>query len=143
MQVVAHLSFPGFAEDVLKFYQSIIGGEIKRLSRYESMEGSGEFPPDVLGKLIHSELHLEGGGMLMINDYFEIWTGPQVQGTTFSVTLQPQSEAQAREIYAKLSEGGKIICALDKTFWNAIYGNFIDKFGVPWQINFDLPPASE
>jgi PhnB protein len=107
------------------------------------MEGSQEFPPEVLGKIIHAELHFEGGASFMLNDYFEIWTGPQVQGTTFSVTLLPTSEAQAREIYAKLSEGGKILCPIDKQCWNAIYGNFIDKFGVSWQINFDLPTESQ
>jgi PhnB protein len=138
MQIVAALGFPGNAEEALKFYQSAIGGEIVRLARYESLPG-GELPPEAVGKILHSELVLDGGARLLISDYFECWTGPQVQGSTMSVSLLPTSEAQARDIFAKLSEGGKVVCGIEKSFWNAIYGHFIDKFGVPWQINFDLP----
>jgi PhnB protein len=139
MKVISSLSFRGCAEEALNFYQSALGGEIVRLARYETLPGA-ELPPEAVGKLIHAELVLDGGARLIVNDFFECWTGPQVEGTTISVTLLPSSEAQTREVFAKLSEGGKIVCPLDKAFWNAIYGHFIDKFGIPWQINFDLPP---
>jgi PhnB protein len=138
MSFVAALSFPGCAADALAFYKAALGGEIVRLAKYETIPGV-ELPPEAVGKIIHSELVIEGGGKIMVNDYFECWTGPQVQGTTFSVTLIPKTEQQARDAFTKLSEGGKVICGFEKSFWNALYGHFIDKFGVPWQINFDLP----
>jgi PhnB protein len=139
MQVVVSLSFPGCAEEALNFYQTAIGGKIVHLDRYDTIPAS-ELPPGLETKIIHAELLLDGGGRIFVSDCFECWAGPQVQGTNMTVSLLPTSEAQAREIFSKLSEGGKIVCPIEKSVWNAIYGHAIDKFGIPWQINFDLPP---
>jgi PhnB protein len=138
MQAFVSLSFPGYGEEALAFYQAALGGTIERLSRWDSVPGSG-LPPEALVKLIHAELVLPSGTRIFVNDYFEKWAGPQVQGTTMTVSLMATSEEQAREVFAKLSVGGKVNCPIEKSFWNAIYGHFIDKYGVPWQINFDLP----
>jgi PhnB protein len=140
MQAFVLLSFQGCAEEALNFYQAAIGGRFERWTRYDSVP-STELPPEGKAKLIHAELVLDSGTKILAKDYFENWTGPQVQGTTMAVTLMAASEEQARDGFAKLSVGGKVVCPIEKQFWNAIYGHFIDKYGVPWEINFDLPPG--
>jgi PhnB protein len=138
MQVIPILSFPGYAEEVLNFYKTNIGGQFDEIIRYKSLPGQ-EIPPEFVGKIRHVQLVFEGGGSVIIDDFLESLTGPKVQGTTISVLLAPTSEVKTREIFAKLSEGGKIISPIGKVFWNAIYGQFIDKYGVLWQLNFSLP----
>jgi PhnB protein len=51
--------------------------------------------------------------------------------------IAPESEDEARELYKKLSAGGRIEMELQKMFWGALYASFADKFGVQWMINFD------
>ncbi len=42
---------------------------------------------------------------------------------------------QARTLFARLSEGGRIAVPFAPQPWGDIYGNFTDRFGVQWAIN--------
>jgi PhnB protein len=53
----------------------------------------------------------------------------------FDVTLHTQSMDEARRWFDALSKGGQVIMPFAETFWSPGYGNFIDKFGVPWMVN--------
>jgi PhnB protein len=55
----------------------------------------------------------------------------------FSLSLQIKSVADAERIFHELSEGGRVVLALDKTFWAARFGMLVDRFGIPWMINCD------
>jgi len=37
-----------------------------------------------------------------------------------------------------LQEGATITMSLEKTFWNALFGMLIDKFGIAWMVNYDF-----
>ncbi|MNS18126.1 hypothetical protein D3C72_498150 [compost metagenome] len=54
-----------------------------------------------------------------------------------SISINTDSEQQTRDLFAKLSEGGKIQMPLDDMFWGALYGMFTDKFGIQWMINYE------
>lgn len=45
---------------------------------------------------------------------------------------------EATRIYNELSKDGIIKMPLEKTFWEAYFGMFIDKFGIHWMVNCDL-----
>ncbi|RKI21326.1 VOC family protein, partial [Corallococcus sp. AB004] len=60
-----------------------------------------------------------------------------VMGTNFNVSVNTDSEAEADKIFNGLSEGGKVLMPIGKTFWGAYFGMFTDKFGVQWMVNFD------
>ena len=47
---------------------------------------------------------------------------------------------EARRWFDALSKGGQVIMPFAETFWSPGYGNFIDKFGVPWMVNV-IPSA--
>ena len=60
-----------------------------------------------------------------------------VAGNNFSLSVNTDSEEEARSVFEKLSAGGKVTMPLEKTFWNALFGMFTDKFGINWMVNYD------
>ena len=52
--------------------------------------------------------------------------------------------SDAERIFRELSENGRIVMALEKTFWAERFDMVVDRFGVPWLINCEgaeTPPA--
>ena len=66
-------------------------------------------------------------------------------GNNFSVSLHPETTAEADRIFAALSAEGKVLMALGHTFWGAYFGACTDRFGVQWMVNVQgaTPQAQE
>jgi len=64
-------------------------------------------------------------------------SGEVTFGNNFGLTLQPDNEEEATRLFNALSAGGTVTMPLEKTFWNATFGMFIDKFGINWMVNYD------
>jgi PhnB protein len=43
--------------------------------------------------------------------------------------------AEAERVFRELSEGGKVLVALEETFWAKRFGIVVDRHGIPWLIN--------
>ncbi len=87
-------------------------------------------------KVMHGSLGFGEGNFLYFSDGWE--ESPLVMGTNNTVHLQVDSESNVYRIVSQLSEGGVVTMPAAKTFWNSVYGSFIDKFGIPWGIEFEL-----
>ncbi len=46
---------------------------------------------------------------------------------------------EAEKLFNGLSKGGKVTMTLADTFWGAYFGQFTDKFGIQWMINYSYP----
>ncbi len=53
----------------------------------------------------------------------------------FCVSIIQKDLAEAERIFKELSEGGQVQMPLQKTFWAAGFGMFIDRYSIPWMIN--------
>jgi PhnB protein len=62
--------------------------------------------------------------------------GNKVQPAGFCVSVQVNDTAEAEQIFKGLSEGGKVQMEFQKTFWSPGFGMCIDKFEVPWMVNW-------
>lgn len=78
-----------------------------------------------------------GNDILMDSDVIASFGGTYQTGNTSHICISPESEEETKRLFAELSEGGKITMPLEKQFWGAWFGTFIDRFGVSWMINFD------
>jgi PhnB protein len=58
------------------------------------------------------------------------------KGDTVSLCLVCDSKRETEDLYKKLSQGGDVFMALEKTPFGW-YANFTDKFGVDWMLQFD------
>jgi PhnB protein len=76
---------------------------------------------------------------LLGNDAFP---GAYERPQGFTATLGGSGIARAKEIFDALSESGRVQMQFQETFWSAGYGQLVDRFGVPWEVNCEQPPAS-
>ncbi|KAA6324410.1 hypothetical protein EZS27_026265, partial [termite gut metagenome] len=60
-----------------------------------------------------------------------------VMGNNFALSINTESEAEAKRIFNALSAGGKVSMPLEKTFLGALYGMFTDKFDVNWMVSYE------
>jgi PhnB protein len=56
-------------------------------------------------------------------------------GTNFSMSLSGDDEAELREYFEKLAEGGSVTMPLEKAPWGDIFGMCTDRFGISWLVN--------
>lgn len=138
-QINPYLNFPGTCEEAFNFYKSVFGGEFPFISRYKDMPPSESGHGEALDgeKIMHISLPLSSGGMLFGSDVGGDWTSSSHAGKSIQLSISADSEEEAKRIYEELSAGGRVTMPLEKMFWGALFGMFIDKFGTVWMVNYD------
>jgi PhnB protein len=134
-----YLNFDRTTEEAFTFYKGVFGtefvGQIARLGDYPPQEGQ---PPlsDADKKLIMNiQLPITGGHMLMGTDVSESMGFKVNQGNNVYICLDPDTRAEADQIFAALAEGGNIENQLTEMFWGDYFGSLSDKFGTLWMVN--------
>ncbi len=143
-RVSTSLSFTGNAEEAFNFYQSVFGGEVQSPMRYSDMPEMPGQPPvseDEKNNIVHMELPILGGHILMGSDAPSFMWPNMVAGNNVQITLEPDTKEEADRLFAGLSAGGTVQMEMADMFWGGYYGAFTDKFGINWMINV-TPPAS-
>ena len=134
-----YLNFTDKAEEVLNFYQSVLGGEVE-MSRFGDMADS---LPSPLAEE-HKNLLMHG---VLKNDYLQIMVadsapmGPSEVGGNIHLSLSGDDEAALTKYYEGLSAGGQIAEPLAKAPWGDTFGMFVDKFGIKWMVNIAGPKS--
>jgi PhnB protein len=59
-----------------------------------------------------------------------------VRGNNMHICVEPATREEATRIFEELSAGGTISMPLQDMFFGAYFGEFSDKFGINWMINF-------
>lgn len=136
LAVNPYLSFNGNCEVAFNFYKSVFGGEFSFIGRYKDIPGE-TIPESEKEKIMHMSLPLTEAVCLMGSDASEAFGQVTKFGDCVTITLCTGNEEETRRIYDGLSKGGKIEMSLEKTFWAELYGQFTDKFGISWAINFE------
>lgn len=137
-----YLIFNGNCEEAFLFYQSVFGGEFPYIGKFKDMppaEGCEEVKPEEADRIMHVSLPIGGGSILMGSDSTS-QSGDVVVGANVSISINTESRAEADRLFNGLSAGGKVIMAMENTFWGAYFGMFVDQFGINWMVNFDENP---
>lgn len=122
-------------------YLTVDGGE-KAIAFYKAAFGAEEvqrMPSDrEPGKLIHAELKMFGG-TVMLSDDFDMGgiTAPtKLGGTTSNVVVALDKPEDVDAAMAKAEKAGATITMpAEDTFWNARFGMLRDPFGHIWGFN--------
>jgi PhnB protein len=131
MKASAVVGFKGDCEAAFKFYEQHLGGQPGAIFRYAGSPVADSVPPDWRDKIMHSSI-VVGDLVLMGGDFLE---GQYQAPQGFMLSLQMSDTADAERIYKVLSQDGTVLLPLEKTFWAARFGQVVDRFGIPWQIN--------
>lgn len=132
-----YLNFAGNTEEAFNFYKSVFGGEFITLQRFKDTPHGGNVPEHEKNKIMHVALPIGKGNVLMGTDTLESMGQKLTVGNNISITIQPESKAEAEKLFNGLSAGGKVTMPLEDTFWGAYFGMLTDKFGIQWMVNYD------
>lgn len=131
-----YLTFRETARQAMEFYQSVFGGELT-VSTFAEFHASGD--PAEQHKVMHSQLTTDNGLVLMGADTPN--TMGFTVGTTYSVSLSGEDDAELRGYWDRLTVGATIGEPLNTAPWGDSFGMFTDKFGVSWLVNISGSPS--
>lgn len=124
-----YLIFNGDGREAMEFYHRCLGGNLK-VDTFGS--GNLDVPANLKDRVLHAELKADGI-LLMCSDSMP--DNPSKFGDNVSLSLSFTDAKEQEKIFNDLAHGGKVVMPLQDTFWNATYGQVIDRFGILWQLN--------
>ena len=134
-----YLNFVRNTEDAFNFYKSVFGtefnGHIARFGDIPPQEGMPPIPDADRNLVMHIELPIVGGHKLMGTDAPESMGFKVNVGNNVHINLQPDSRAETKRLFEKLSAGGEVTMELQDMFWGDYFGSCTDKYGVNWMVN--------
>lgn len=135
-----YLNFVRNTEEAFTFYKSIFGGEFGggRIARFSDIPPSDDMPPlpeADKNLVMHIELPIVGGHVLMGTDAPESMGFKVNFGNNVHINLEPDTKSETKKLFDALSAGGKVSMELQDMFWGAYFGSCTDKFGVHWMFN--------
>ncbi|MEK7673207.1 MAG: VOC family protein [Patescibacteria group bacterium] len=128
-----YLNFDGQTEEAFNFYKSVFGGEFKSMQRMKDAPGAEKLSPEEQNFIMHCALPI-GNNQLMGTDIIKSQGHTLTVGTNVNVSINADTEDDAKKIFTKLAEGGKIEMPIEKAFWGDLFGSLKDKFGIQWMI---------
>ena len=133
MQINSYLTFNGNCREAMTFYRDCLGGELDLQTIGESPMAD-KLPPQMKQSILHATL-TKGEVVIMASDM--VGEKGLIKGNSVSLMLNCSSEDEIKTLYARLSAEGEATHPLENTFWGALFGGFIDKFGNHWLLHFD------
>jgi PhnB protein len=138
-RVSTYLNFPRCTEEAFEFYRSVFGGEfvggIKRFREAPPYEGAPAISKADQNLVMHIELAILGGHVLMGTDAPESMGFHVTIGNSVHINLEPDTRKETDRLFNSLSFGGKITMPVQDMFWGAYYGSCTDRYGVQWMFN--------
>ncbi|MEB6337862.1 VOC family protein [Serratia rhizosphaerae] len=139
MQIQPYLFFNGNCEQAINFYVEQLGAKLEMLMRYKDLpaEAKQDDMPEVNPEAVMHAHLLIGDGALMASDGCPQEDGDNSAHRGYSLSLNPSSVEQGKEIFNKLAQGGTVTMPFQPTFWAKGFGMLTDQFGVNWMINVE------
>lgn len=139
-RVSTYLNFSNYTEEAFNYYKSIFGTEftepgIQRMGAVPPQEGQPPMSEEMKNLVLHVELPITGGHVLMGTDAPEQMGFTVNFGNNIHIMLEPDTREESKKLFDALSTGGKVTMDLQDMFWGAYFGSCIDKYGVQWMVN--------
>jgi PhnB protein len=137
-RVNTYLNFQGQTEEAFASYAKTFGTEVTMLTRYSDIPpmGPGELPPGEQNLVMHAELPITGGHLLMATDMLSSMGQETRIGNNTTICLEVDSREEADRLYGALSEGGSDASPMADMPWGAYWGVVLDRYGIRWMISY-------
>ncbi len=135
-----YLNFPRNTEEAFNFYKSVFGTEfvdngISRFGEIPAQEGAPPMAEADKNLVMHVELPILGGHIMMGTDAPESMGFNVIMGNNVHINLEPDTKQETKKLFDALSSDGKVTMELADMFWGAYFGSCTDKFGIHWTFN--------
>ena len=134
-RVNTYLNFPGSAEEAFNVYAAVFGTQVVGLTRFADYDGMPEMSEEDRHKILHVELPILNGHVLMATDSLESLGHSVRVGNNTTISLEVDSRDEADRLFNELSAGGGEASPMQKMFFG-YWGVCLDRFGIRWMINY-------
>lgn len=133
-----HAMFNGNAEEALKFYQSVFGGEFTHIVRFKDLPSDPEakFDENEANKFLNIALTVNGKVLLTANDVPSMLGTVNENENRSKIFVTAESKEEADNLFNDLSAGGQVEAPIGQSSWGPYFGMFRDKYGIEWMIQF-------
>lgn len=143
-RVCTYLNFDGKTEEAFLFYKKVFKTEFigKGIERFGDIPESSGHPPvaDEIKKMVlHVELPISGNHILMGTDAPKEMGFTLSNGNNMHICIEPETRAEADRLFNELSEDGNVTMPMADMFFGSYFGEFSDRYGINWMINFQNP----
>jgi PhnB protein len=87
-------------------------------------------------RILHARLRFDDGSYIYAGDTPAEMPFDGIKGVT--ITMNYPTVAEARRVFAALSEGGRVAMPFEAAFYAKGAGMLSDRFGTPWAINGEV-----
>jgi PhnB protein len=137
-QAIAYLGFDGTCAEAMRFYEKALRGKLEVLMSGADSPMAEMIPKETAHRILHARLALPGGGVLYAGDSPTNVPYEGIKGVAIAVDYATVAEAE--QIFAALSQGGKVTMPMSPAFWAKRFGMCVDRFGTPWIVNGEPVP---
>jgi PhnB protein len=139
-RVNTYLNFMGNTEEAFTFYRDVFGTDFETpIIRFADVPANPDMPPLTpaeQSQIMHIELPITGGHILMATDMLESM-GHQVRiGNNTTISLDLDSREEADRLYDALSQGASDATGMNDMPWGAYWGCCLDRFGIRWMFSY-------
>lgn len=138
-RVSTYLNFPGTTEEAFNFYRSVFRSEFSApIQRFKDIPADLDQPPipeAAKNLVLHVELPILGGHVLMATDADKSMGFSVVHGNNMHINLEPDTRGETERLFGALAEDGNVEMPLAEMFWGGFFGSLQDKFGIRWMFN--------
>ena len=134
MTLSTYLLFDGNCREVFEFYKSVFGGEFSIFLTFADGSEDMQISDDERDNVMHVSFPI-GNSVLMGSDVPSGHGSRLNVGNNFAISYSSSSREETDDLFARISEGGKVTMPLMDTFWGAYFGSCTDKFGIGWQFD--------
>jgi PhnB protein len=135
--VVPYLGFNGNCAEAMRFYERALDGKLELIMTCADSPMAAQVPKEFAHRIMHARLSVPGGATIYAGDAM----GQTYQGIHgVSITLNYGSVSEAKKIFERLADGGKVTMVMAPTFWAKSFGMVTDRFGAQWIVNGELQP---
>lgn len=132
-----YLNFDGNTREAMTFYHKALGGDLN-IQTFADVNAPG--PPGSENRVMHAALR-RGDAVLMASDTMP---GMEfVQGNDVHINVDCDTVDEIEHAFKAMSEGGNVVMPLADQFWGARFGMLVDKFGMHWMFNCQLPQRAD
>ncbi len=135
-RVNTYLNFPGTTEEAFTFYRDLFGtsfvGPFIRFGDM-AMPGGPELSAEDANRIMHMEVEIAGGHVLMATDML-LSMGMECRvGNNTTIMVEVDSREEVDRLYAGLAAGSEENAPADQP-WGSYWSTCLDRFGIRWMI---------
>ena len=128
-RVSTYLNFMGNTEEAFTFYKSVFGTEffspIMRMGDRPTVPGAPELSDAERNMVMHVELPILAGHLLMATDMLESMGHERRVGNNVTINLELEDRGETERLFGNLADMP----------WGAYWGTCADRYGIRWMFN--------